>query len=60
MTVAGYSFSIEGLAALANSLMLVPSVLALRKIAKGHDDRLTVLEVRVKGPVKRKRAPRAR
>ncbi len=46
---------IAGIAALVNSLVLVPSILALRKIAKSHDDRITVLE---KKP--RKRARRGR
>jgi hypothetical protein len=37
--------AIAGIAALVNSLVLVPSVLALRKLAANHDGRITKLEV---------------
>ncbi len=56
MSVFGYSVDIAGLAALVNSLVLVPSVLALRKIAKGHDERLSVLEK----PMPKTKTPKAR
>ena len=39
MTILGMQVDIAGLAALVNSLVLVPSVMALRKIAKAHEDR---------------------
>lgn len=35
---------IAGIAALANSLVLVPSVMALRKLAASHEERITRLE----------------
>lgn len=43
---------IAGIAALVNSLLMVPSVMALRRIANSHESRITKLET-VK--VKRKR-----
>jgi hypothetical protein len=58
VTLLGMQVEIAGLAALVNSLVLVPSILALRKIAKGHDERIVVLETpRART---RKRARRAR
>lgn len=36
--------AIAGIAALVNSLILVPSILALRKIATQHEGRLSRLE----------------
>jgi hypothetical protein len=49
---------IAGVAALVNSLVLVPSVMALRKIAKGHDERIVALER--KKPAKKKKVARGR
>jgi hypothetical protein len=44
---------IAGIVALVNSLMLVPSIMALRKIAEKHEGRLEKLEK--KPPKKRAR-----
>jgi len=43
---------IAGIAALVNSLLMVPSVLALRRIANSHEHRITRLESK---PRKRRR-----
>jgi hypothetical protein len=56
MTISGYSISIEGVAALVNSLVLVPSIVALRKIATSHETRISSLEA----PPRPKRARRDR
>jgi hypothetical protein len=37
---------LAGVVALVNSLVLVPSVMALRKIAQNHDERIKTLEAR--------------
>lgn len=47
--------AIAGVAALVNSLILVPSVMALRKIAAHLDTRVTKLEGRKAKPKRRAR-----
>lgn len=56
MNILGYTVDIAGLAALVNSMVLVPSIIALRKIAKGHDERITALEKKARPGKKARRA----